>query len=147
MLAAQFPCALAIPLPDSLITERAGTEGSTNLEHFMRICVFALALVATAQPAFAKSHSHRHAHYAAYHHARHVHHYAHMRMRPMLEPGAAQMFARTDATDSAIDRPFFSDPSFPNRSRSQTAWNQGGWNQSGWTQPAPAAAQPFGMSQ
>src|SRR3954464_12107684 len=89
----------AISSPDSLITERAGTEGSINLEHFMRICVFALALVATVQPAFAKNHSHRHAHYAAYHHARHVHHYAHMRMRPMLEPGPAQMFARTDAMD------------------------------------------------
>src|SRR4051794_12734637 len=110
----------AISSPDSLITERAGTEGSTNLEHFMRICVFALALVATAQPAFAKSHSHRHAHHAAYHHARHVHHYAYRRVQPMIAPGAVQMFARTDATDSAIDRPFFSDPSFPNRSRPQT---------------------------
>src|SRR3954453_843945 len=120
----------------------------------MRICVFALALVATAQPAFAKSHSHRHAHYAAHHHARHVHHYAHMRMRPMLEPGAAQMFARTDA----MDRPFFSDPSFPNRSSrrnswNQASWNQGGWNQSGWNQggwneaSAPTAAQSFGYGE
>jgi len=111
----------------------------------MRICVFALALVALAQPAFAKershSHSHRHPHHAAYHHAR-VHHYAQMRMRPMLETGAVQMFARTDA----IDRPFFSDPSFPNRSRSQTGWNQSGWSQGGWNEAAaPAAAQPFGF--
>src|SRR5437870_4384807 len=126
MLVACRVTRLAIPLPDSLITERLGTEGSTNLEHFMRICVFALALVATAQPAFAKSHSHRHAHYAAYHHARHVHHYAYRRVQPMIEPGAAQMFARTDA----IERPFFSDPSFPNRSRSRSTLNQGSWNQS-----------------
>jgi soluble lytic murein transglycosylase-like protein len=132
-------------LPDSLITERAGTEGSTNLEHFMRTCVFALALVALAQPAFAKSHSH-HAHHAAHHHARHVHHYA--RMRPTIEAGMVQAFARTNATD----RPFFSDPSFPNRSSSQNGWsqnnwNQNAWNQGGWNEASAPAAQPFGFRQ
>ena len=103
----------------------------------MRICVFALALVAVAQPAFAKSHSHRHAHQArAHHHARHL---AYAQTRPMIAPGAAQMFARTDSTD----RLFFSDPSFPNRSMSQNAWTQSGRSEAA----APGAAQRFGLRQ
>jgi len=47
----------------------------------MRICVFALAVVAVAQPAFAGSHSHGTAHQAAHHHARHAHHVAYARVR------------------------------------------------------------------
>lgn len=113
----------ATRLPDSTLTERAGTEGSTNLEHFMRICVFALAFVALAQPASAKSHSARHAHQARAHHVHHVHHVARAQLRPG-EPAMLQAFVRTDATD----RPFFSDPSFPNRA---------------WAQPA----QPFGLGE
>jgi len=84
----------------------------------MRICVLALALTAAAQPAFAKSHSHRHAHQARVHH-HHAHHAAHARVRPTVQPGTASLFARTDATD----RSFFSDPSFPNRSRSQNQFS------------------------
>jgi len=76
----------------------------------MRTCVFALAFIALAQPAVAKSHHHAAHHARAYHHA---HHFARMRM-PVMAPGTIT-FARTDASD----RPFFSDPSFPNR-----AWSQ-----------------------
>src|SRR3954451_13368232 len=96
----------------------------------MRIWVFLAALTAFAQPAFA-AHSHRHSHHGARtHHAHHAshHHYrfarAHRMRRAPIESGYAmpQTFARTDA----IDRPFFSDPSFPNRS-----WNQAS-NQNGY---------------
>src|SRR3954465_13511481 len=119
----------------------------------MRIWVFLAALIAFAQPAFA-AHSHRHSHHGARSH--HVHHTSHhhyrfarayrMRRAP-IESGYAmpQIFARTDASD----RPFFSDPSFPNR-----AWNQNGYhyseNQSWPSAPVqqfssfgPAPAQQF----
>ena len=99
----------------------------------MRICVFALALTAAAQPAFAKSHSHRHAHQARVHH-HHAHHAAHARVRTMTQPGAASLFARTEATD----RPFLSDPSFPNRSWSQNQFAN---------QIRAEPAQPFGTSE
>jgi soluble lytic murein transglycosylase-like protein len=103
----------------------------------MRTCIFALALIAAAQPAFAKNHSHRHAHRAAYHHARHGHHYARVRA---IEPRAAQIFVRTNSTD----RPFFSDPSFPNRAWSENQFaNQNQFGRT-WTQPAQ---QPFGFSE
>src|SRR3954454_17411196 len=99
------------PIPSA---QRApGRRAPSNLEHFMRICVFALALVALAQPAFARSHYH-HAHQARAYHAHYAHHVARARVR-LSEPGMVQAFVRTDATD----RPFFSDPSFPNR-----AWRQ-----------------------
>ena len=70
----------------------------------MRICVFALALVALAQPAFARSH--HHAHHARAYHAHYAHHYARAGVR-LSQPGMVQAFVRTDATD----RPFFSDHS------------------------------------
>jgi len=103
----------------------------------MRICVFALAFVALAQPAFAKSHSYRHAHQVrTHHHARHI---AYAQTRPMIASRTVQTFARTDSTD----RLFISDPSFPNRSLSQNAWTQSGWSEAS----APAPAQPFGLRQ
>ena len=96
----------------------------------MRIWVFVAALIAFAQPAFA-AHSHRHSHHGArthhVHHASH-HHYrfarAYRMRRAPIESGYAmpQTFARTDA----IDRPFFSDPSFPNRSWNQTVYGYSG---------------------
>jgi len=98
----------------------------------MRICVVALAFIALAQPAFAKSHHHA-AHHAPADHARHMHHYTHARTRPVMEPGIIT-FARTNASD----RPFFSDPSFPNRPSIQSSWNQPG---------GQAAAQPFGFGE
>jgi soluble lytic murein transglycosylase-like protein len=101
----------------------------------MRICVFALATIALAQPAFARDHAHRHSHhgvrshhhnYAAHHHRRFAR-AAHIRREP-IESGYSmpQSFARTDASDT----PFWnSDPSFGHR-----AW-------------APAAQPaPFGES-
>jgi soluble lytic murein transglycosylase-like protein len=99
----------------------------------MRTCVFALAFIALAHPASAKSH-HHHAHHArAYHHA---HHFARARTLPAMEPGTIT-FARTNATD----RPFFSDPSFPNRASSQNPFaNQGEFVQT-WAEPA----QSFGF--
>src|SRR4051812_35533232 len=123
----------------------------------MRIWVSLAAFVAFAQPASA-AHSHRHSHHGArthsIHHTNH-HHYrfarAYRMRRAPIESGYAmpQSFARTDA----IDRPFFSDPSFPNRSSNQ-AWNQNGYryseNQSWQSGPAqqfssfgPAPAQQF----
>lgn len=93
----------------------------------MRIGVFALALIAFAQPAFAKQNSHRHPHQTARTH--HLHHAAHHRSvhaarvrRAPIESGYAmpRTFARTDATDT----PFFSDPSFPNKSWAQNSRNQ-----------------------
>jgi len=100
----------------------------------MRICVFALALIAVAQPAFAKSHYH-HAHAYRAHHAHHV-----ARAR-VSEPGMVQAFVRTDATDA----PSFSDPSFPNRAWSQSQFadqnqfaSQSQFGQS-WSQPAQPA--------
>jgi soluble lytic murein transglycosylase-like protein len=81
---------------------------------------------------FAKSHSHKHAHHAWAHHVRH--HVAHARVRPG-EPGMAQAFVRTDATD----RPFFGDPSFPNRSWSQNqSANQNQFNQARAQPPQPS---------
>jgi soluble lytic murein transglycosylase-like protein len=104
----------------------------------MRICVFSLALVVVAQPAFAKSHSHKHVHQARAHHAHAHHHVRQVRVRPMVEPGAAPMFARTDAAD----RPLFSDPSFPSRAWSQNQFsNQNPLANQTWAQPA----QPFGF--
>ena len=115
----------------------------------MRICVFALALVALAQPAFARSH--HHAHHARAYHAHYAHHVARARVR-LSEPGMVQAFVRTDATD----RPFFSDPSFPNRGwrqpqfaqqnqfayRNEYAYQNQLADQS-WAQPA----QPFGFGE
>jgi len=110
----------------------------------MRICVLALALMAFAQPAFAKSTSHRHAHqarthhaYKAHHHVRHAHRFAHARVQPMIEPGAVALFTRTNATDT----PTFSDPSFPNRSAQVSVTPAPGFEQFGERQPA----QPFGF--
>src|SRR3954452_15877185 len=88
----------------------------------MRIWVFLVALIAFAQPAFA-AHAHRHSHHGARsHHVRHAaHHYrfaqARRTLRAPVESGYAmpQTFARTDS----IDTPFFSDPSFSNRSWKQ----------------------------
>src|SRR4051794_28203878 len=98
------------PIPSA--QSAPGRRAPPNLEHFMRICVFALALVALAQPAFARSH--HQAHHARAYYAHHTHHAARARVR-LSEAGMVQTFVRTDATD----RPFFSDPSFPNR-----AWRQ-----------------------
>jgi len=101
------------------------------LEHFMRIWVFLAALTAFAQPAFA-AHSHRHSHRThSIHHASHHHHFAraHRMRRSPIESGYAtpQTFTRTDA----IDTPFFSGLSFPDRS----------WNES--VNRPPAGAQEF----
>src|SRR3954464_14432079 len=90
------------PIPSA--QSAPGRRAPPNLEHFMRICVFAFALVALAQPAFARSH--HHAHHARAYHAHHAHYVARVRLS---QPGMVQAFVRTDATD----RPFFSDPSFP----------------------------------
>jgi soluble lytic murein transglycosylase-like protein len=84
----------------------------------MRIWVFAAALTAFTQPALATA-SHRHSHYGIrthdIHYARH-HPFAYAGRTPVESGYAmAQTFARTDA----IDTPFFSAPSFPNRS-----WNE-----------------------
>ena len=102
----------------------------------MRIGVFALALTAFVQPAFA-AHSHRHSHHIA--RTRHVdyagHHHRFARVqRAPIESGYAmpQAFARTDA----IETPFFGDDSFPNRSWNQNS-NRNSWNQS-WSSPGPA---------
>jgi hypothetical protein len=121
------------PAPDSRITERAGTEGSTNLEHFMRTCVFTLAFIALAQPALAGNHHHA-AHHARACHSYHPHHFTRVRM-PAMEPGTIT-FARTDATD----HPSFGDPSFPSRVRSQSTRGQIGWSE------AVAPAQSFGFA-
>jgi soluble lytic murein transglycosylase-like protein len=108
------------------------------VEHFMRACVIAAAIVALTQPAFAakthKKSSHRHhvSHLSHQHLAQH--HRRHVRVRS-IEPGAAQTFARTDATD----RPFFSDPSFPNRSAQVSATPAPRFAQFG----EPATAQSF----
>src|SRR3954468_8346561 len=107
------------PIPSA--QSAPGRRAPPNLEHFMRICVFALALVALAQPAFARSH--HQAHHARVYYAHHTHHAARARVR-LSEPGMVQAFVRTDATD----RPFFSDPSFPNR---------------GWRQPQFAYRNQF----
>src|SRR3954464_10663618 len=122
---------------------RARRDGGLQAsEHFMRIWVFLAALIAFAQPAFA-AHSHRHSHHGArthhIHHAGH-HHYrfarAYRMRRAPIESGYAmpQTFARTDA----IDTPFFSDPSFPNRS-----WNQTGYRYSDNQSWPSAPAQQF----
>jgi len=103
----------------------------------MRICVFTLAFIALAQPAFARSHSHA-AQHARAHHAHRTHHVARAPMRTAMEPGTIT-FARTDATD----HPVFGDPSFQNR-----AWSGSGANQNGRSEAvAPAAAQPFGFGE
>src|SRR3954451_7207912 len=136
------------PIPSA--QSAPGRRAPTNLEHFMRICVFALALVALAQPAFARSH-HHHAHQARAYHAHYAHHVARARVR-LSEPGMVQAFVRTDATD----RPFFSDPSFPNRAwrqpqfaaRNQFAYrneyaSQNQFADQSWAQPG----QPFGFGE
>jgi Transglycosylase SLT domain len=107
----------------------------------MRICVFALTLVAAAQPAFAKSHS-RDAHHARIHPARahHTHHFARARIEPAMEPSTIT-FARTDATD----HPVFSDPSFPNRAWRENNWNQSGEAQGGGWGAAAASTQSFAV--
>jgi len=99
----------------------------------MRICVCALALVSLAQPAFAKSHHHAAHHARAYHHAQH---FPRARL-PVMEPGTI-VFARTDATD----HPAFSDPSFPNRARSQNPFAR----QDQFTQTWGEPAQPLGFA-
>jgi len=91
----------------------------------MRICVFALATIALAQPAFAREHAHHSArsHHHHHHYAAHLHprfaRAAHIRREP-IESGYAmpQSFARTNASDT----PFWnSDPSFGNRFPAPTA--------------------------
>src|SRR5438128_785060 len=91
----------------------------------MRIWVFLAALTAFTQPAFA-AHSHHHSHHGIRtHHVRHAsHHYRYARAyrmrRAPIESGYAmpQTFVRTEA----VDTPFFSGPSFPNRSWNQSAY-------------------------
>jgi len=70
----------------------------------MRIGVFALALIAFAQPAFAKQSSHRH----------------HAARTSQIQQPAYAVFARTDA----IDTPFFSGQLFPNRAWAQAPAQQ-----------------------
>jgi soluble lytic murein transglycosylase-like protein len=67
----------------------------------MRICVFALATIALAQPAFAREHAHRHSHHATRSHHHHHHYAAHHHRR----------FARTNASDT----PFWNSDTFGNR--------------------------------
>src|SRR5262245_60712061 len=80
----------------------------------MRACVIAAAILAVSQPAFAKAH-HKHRHHT--HHLTHTHSHRHAPIPADFRAAIPQAFARTDATDA----PFFSDPSFPNRSRSLQA--------------------------
>ena len=112
----------------------------------MRACVIAAAIVALTQPAFAakphKKSSHRHhvSHLSHPHVAKHHRTHARLRRAPTESGYAAPMFARTNATDA----PFFSDPSFPNRARSQSrAANQNQFADQTWGQPA----QPFGFGE
>jgi len=65
----------------------------------MRICVFALALVAFVQPAFASSHSHGTAHHAARHHVRHAHHLAYARVHAVHNGALDAMIARHAAAN------------------------------------------------
>ena len=109
----------------------------------MRACVIAAAIVALTQPAFAakthKKNTHRHhvSHLSHQHIAKH--HRTHVRVRRApIESGAApQLFARTNATDA----PFFSDPSFPNRSSQASATPAPRFEQFGET------TQPLGFSE
>src|SRR5436305_8601382 len=127
----QHHLVIRMVLPDSTTNGSRRDGGLHEPEHFMRIWIFVAALIAIAQPAFA-AHSHRHAqHGAGTHHVHHVRHhhrfaYAHRVQRAAIESGYAmpQTFARTDA----VDTPFFSDSSFPNRSWNRNA-NLYSWNQ------------------
>ena len=85
----------------------------------MRICVFAFVLIALAQPAFARSHSH--------HHAQHV-------ADPRMQPAQGISFARTDAIDTA----FVSDPAYP--ARAGNGWNEPATQRSGATRLRVAGA-------
>src|SRR2546423_4101725 len=105
----------------------------------MRIWVFLAALIAFAQPAFATA-SYRHSHRThTFYHASHHHHFAraHRVRRAPIESGDAmpQTFARTDA----VDTPFFSDPSFSNRSWNQKVYRYSD-NQTWPSAPAPQFA-------
>ncbi len=110
----------------------------------MRACVIAAAIVALTQPAFAakthKKNTHRHhvSHLSHHHIAKHQRTHVRVRRAPIESGHAApQLFARTNATDA----PFFSDPSFPNRSSQASATPAPRFEQFGET------TQPFGFSE
>jgi soluble lytic murein transglycosylase-like protein len=102
---------LAGSWPDSIVTKRAGTGGlSNNVEHFMRACVLALAVVAFAQPAYAAS-SHkahkRHHHAAAAHHHGAAHHRHHARVtRVRREAPIISGYAMPKSFDEAPAQPW-----------------------------------------
>src|SRR5262249_15392748 len=83
----------------------------------MRACVFATALAAISQPAFAHSHSHYVLRHHAYQPARHHHAVGHRKFpdQPFpfegrRQPVTTQAFGRTDATDAPIFAQAWSQP-------------------------------------
>jgi hypothetical protein len=115
----------------------------------MRACVLALLPIAFGQPAFAHSHSHRHAsHHSSrqHHYAEHHHHHRAFHQRTphdrsfgqdeaMRYRSAPQAFARTDSFESGWQQ-----PQWQQQSRSRSNWQQGDVSQASpeWSDPSAA---------
>ncbi len=128
---------------DQQDTQQDGEGPNDRVEHFMRTCVIAAAVIAFTQPALAaksynkKSHhhvsrlSHHHYHAERGHHYSAKGHYARAASRHAPDGYARQQaFARGNAAGESS----FGNPFFPNWTQQQ-AWTFPGW--------APQAA-PFG---
>jgi soluble lytic murein transglycosylase-like protein len=108
------------------------------VEHFMRVCVIAAAVIALTQPALAakshnkKSHRHHVSHFSHQHHAAQHHRVPARLRRAAMAAGTAAppTFVRTDA----IDRHAVGALSFPDQS----------WQQAWASAPAAPQAAPFG---
>jgi soluble lytic murein transglycosylase-like protein len=119
----------------------------------MRACVLALLPIAFSQPAFAHSHSHRHAsHHSSrqHHYAEHRHHHRAFHQRTphdrsfgqdeaMRHTSAPQAFARTDSFESGWQQT----QNAQQQSRSQGRWQQqNSWQQRDVSQAAPEWSDP-----
>jgi soluble lytic murein transglycosylase-like protein len=127
----------------------------------MRACVLALLPIAFGQPAFAHSHSHRHAshHFSRYHHhVEHRHHRAVHQRAPrdrslsqdeaMRQTAAPQAFARTDSFESGWQTWQAQNAQPQSRSRNnrqpQNSWQQrqNSWQQRDVSQASPEWSDP-----
>jgi hypothetical protein len=123
----------------------------------MRACVLAVALMALAQPALARNHSHHASHhFSRHHHYQHHtrHHRMHYRVAPSFGEGGAAVPGNTMRTPAYAMRTNASDvwawqqpaQTFTRRERSavrQPAWQTSEWQQQSWQQQQqPAWQQP-----
>jgi soluble lytic murein transglycosylase-like protein len=123
----------------------------------MRACVLALLPIAFSQPAFAHSHSHRHAshHFSRHHHPveyRHHHRAVHQRTpydkswgqdEGMRQAAAPQAFARTDSFESGWQQSQGAQQQWQRQSRRENNRQpQNSWQQRDVSQASPEWSDP-----